>query len=140
MGRSRYANCGRVIGWVMIPKISAQVGYGDRLVPIQFEFSSPEAVTLYVAGSFNNWSAQASPLTRGYGGRWGKVTTLAPGNYEYCLVVDGRWILDPTNQVSVENPYGGRNSVLTVAESKETAHLIEAKHQPFRIAKKNHPV
>jgi 1,4-alpha-glucan branching enzyme len=125
----------------MIPKTSdAQTAHANELVPINFEFNNPDAVTVYVAGSFNDWNERTSPLTRGYGGRWGKVATLAPGNYEYCLVVDGRWILDPMNQVSVDNPYGGRNSVLTVEESKATAHLIDAEHQPFKVSKKIVPV
>jgi len=125
----------------MIPKTN---GAGDTrhndLAPIHFEFNSPEAVTVHVAGSFNEWSARATPLTRGYGGRWGKVVSLAPGAYEYCLVVDGQWILDPMNQVSAANPYGGRNSVLTVPESKAAAHLINAEHEPFQISGKKGPL
>ena len=125
----------------MTPKISeAHAAHVNELVPIHFEYNDPEAVTVHVAGSFNDWDERTCPLTRGYGGRWGKETTLTPGDYEYCLVVDGRWILDPMNQASVHNPYGGRNSVLTVMESKAAAHLIDAEHEPFKIAKKNIPV
>jgi len=28
-------------------------------------------------------------------GNWWKETSLAPGTYEYCLVVDGPWLPDP---------------------------------------------
>src|SRR5215212_5644870 len=125
----------------MIPKISeAHAAHVHESMPINFEFNDPEAVTVHVAGSFNQWSSVANPLTRGYGGRWGTTTSLAPGSYEYCLVVDGRWITDPMNQVSVANEFGGRNSVLNVAESKGAAHLIDAEHEPFQIAPKNGPV
>ena len=132
----------------MIPKnpealtaiAEAQGADVKQLLPIHFEFNDPAAVTVHVAGSFNGWSPQATPLTRSYGGRWENSTTLEPGNYEYCLVVDGRWILDPRNQVSVDNPYGGRNSVLIVVASKAAAHLIEAEHQPFLISAKSGPV
>jgi hypothetical protein len=125
----------------MIPKASdAHARHVNELAPIHFEFNNPDAVTVYVAGSFNDWDERASPLTRGFGGRWGKVTMLAPGDYEYCLVVDGRWMLDPMNQVSVGNPYGGRNSLLTVEESKEAAHLIDAEHEPFKISQKDGPL
>jgi hypothetical protein len=30
--------------------------------------------------------------------------------------VDGQWLPDPNAKESVENPFGGRNSVLTVSE------------------------
>jgi hypothetical protein len=40
---------------------------------------------------------------------------LAPGTYEYCLVVDGQWMPDPLARETVPNPFGGRNSVLKVA-------------------------
>ncbi|HUS35531.1 MAG TPA: glycogen-binding domain-containing protein [Verrucomicrobiae bacterium] len=122
----------------MNPKITEEhAAHITELVPIQFEFNNPEAVTVHVAGTFNAWSERASPLTRGYGGRWARAMALEPGDYEYCLVVDGRWILDPMNQVSVHNSYGGRNSVLTVPESKQASHLIDAEHEPLQLAKKN---
>jgi 1,4-alpha-glucan branching enzyme len=125
----------------MNPKTSeVHAAHVTELVPIHFEYNNSEAVTVHVAGSFNDWDERKSPLTRGYGGRWGKVATLAPGDYEYCLVVDGRWILDPMNQASVHNPYGGLNSVLQVAESKAAAHLIDAEHEPFEVSTKNGPV
>ena len=38
------------------------------------------------------------------------------GRYEYLFVVDGQWLPDPNARESVQNPYGGTNSVLTVSE------------------------
>ena len=46
---------------------------------------------------------------------------LAPGVYEYCLVVDGEWMADPSTEESVPNPFGGRNSVLRVRRSEGAA-------------------
>ena len=34
--------------------------------------------------------------------------------YQYKLVVDGQWILDPLNPQEAPNDFGGRNNVLTV--------------------------
>jgi hypothetical protein len=42
-------------------------------------------------------------------------------------VVDGRWIPDPLAREAVPNPFGGRNSLLKVACSLETAHPTDAK-------------
>ena len=41
---------------------------------------------------------------------------LPEGRHEYLFVVDGQWLPDPNAKESVANPYGGRNSVLTVSE------------------------
>jgi hypothetical protein len=48
------------------------------------------------------------------GGRWAKELTLAPGTYEYLLVVDGRWLPDPNARDFVPNPFGGMNCLITV--------------------------
>ena len=100
------------------------------LIPIRFEFRNPSAGSVYVAGTFNKWRPMATPLTRGYGGHWGKFTALRAGTYEYCLVVDEDWILDPLNEASVTNPFGGRNSVLTVSHSTAEPSLFSAEYLP----------
>jgi Glycogen recognition site of AMP-activated protein kinase len=43
-----------------------------------------------------------------------KYAFLEPGTYEYCFVVDGKWIPDPLAKEMVPNPFGSRNSVITV--------------------------
>jgi 1,4-alpha-glucan branching enzyme len=88
-----------------------------QLVPVRFEFTHPTATTVCVAGSFNDWQPEAKTLHSSGAGRWWKETVLAPGTYEYCLVVDGRWMPDPLAKDTVPNPFGGRNSVLKVAIS-----------------------
>ena len=47
-------------------------------------------------------------------GRWLKELVLPPGTYEYLFVADGRWLPDPLAQATTPNPFGGRNSVVTV--------------------------
>ena len=59
--------------------------------------------------------------------------TLAPGTYEYGLVVDGNWMTAPHARESVPNPFGGRNSILRVATSPEAAHLADAENIPLKI-------
>jgi ElaB/YqjD/DUF883 family membrane-anchored ribosome-binding protein len=63
---------------------------GLQLVPVRFEFTHPTATSVCVAGSFNQWRPEAKTLHPEGGGRWHKETVLAPGTYEYCLVVDAR--------------------------------------------------
>ena len=47
-------------------------------------------------------------------GRWAKVLALAPGDYEYCPVVDGEWKPDPLVNETAPNPVGGVNSICRV--------------------------
>lgn len=103
---------------------------GLRLEPVRFEFTHPTASTVCVAGTFNDWSAEAKPMHPLGEGRWLKETVLSPGAYEYLLVVDGRWILDPLARESVPNPFGGRNSILRVASPTETAELVTVERAP----------
>jgi 1,4-alpha-glucan branching enzyme len=109
---------------------------GPALVPVRFEFTHPTATTVCVAGTFNHWQPEAKTLHPAGGGRWLKETALVPGIYEYCLVVDGQWMPDPLAKETVPNPFGGRNSVLTVASSPEAAHLADAETLPLNDATK----
>jgi hypothetical protein len=65
-------------------------------------------------------------MTRESSDHWVRTILLPEGGYEYCLVVDGEWILDPLNQLSVANPFGGRNSVFTIDPFDPAPHLLEA--------------
>jgi 1,4-alpha-glucan branching enzyme len=103
-----------------------------QLVPVRFEFQSPTAKTVCLAGTFNGWQPEAKTLHSSGVGNWWKETSLAPGSYEYCLVVDGKWIPDPLAKETAANPFGGRNSVLHVASSPEAAHLADAEKLPLK--------
>jgi 1,4-alpha-glucan branching enzyme len=105
---------------------------GLQLQPVRFEFTHPTATSVYIAGTFNQWQPEAKTLHSSGVGHWWKETALAPGTYEYCLIVDGRWMPDPLARESVPNPFGGKNSVLRVASSPETAHLAEAENLPLK--------
>jgi 1,4-alpha-glucan branching enzyme len=97
---------------------------GPRLEPVRFEFTHPTASTVCVAGTFNDWHAEAKPIHPLGDGRWLKETVLPAGTYEYRLVVDGQWIADPLAPESVPNPFGGRNSLLKVARSPEASLFV----------------
>lgn len=102
-----------------------------QTVPVRFQFEHPSAATVCLAGTFNDWNPVAKPMHHAGKGHWMKDTMLAPGNYEYCLVVDGQWMPDPLARETVPNPYGSANSVLKVASSPEAAHLDDAENMPL---------
>ena len=103
-----------------------------KRVPVHFEFADPKATTVCLAGTFNHWQPETKSLHSSGVGNWWKETALAPGTYEYCFVVDGHWITDPLANESVANPFGGRNSVLTVPSSPAAAHLSQATNLPLK--------
>ena len=105
---------------------------GPQLVPVRFEFTHPTATTVCLAGTFNQWQPESKTLHSSGVGHWWKETALVPGIYEYCLVVDGQWMPDPLARESVPNPFGGRNSILKVANSEVTAHLQDAENFPLK--------
>jgi hypothetical protein len=67
-----------------------------------------------VAGNFNNWRPDATPLKNTGDKEWVVRLMLRSGQYEYRFVVDGRWSEDPGASQRVANPYGDFNSVLVV--------------------------
>jgi hypothetical protein len=82
-----------------------------------FSFEDPAAATVHLAGGFNGWSQDGTPMADPDGdGVWTAVIELPPGRYEYKFVVDGgaRWVEDAGNPEAVPDPYGGRNSVIVV--------------------------
>jgi len=82
---------------------------------ISLELVKPEAKQVCVAGSFNEWKPEKTPLIPAGNGRWVGDLSVGPGRYEYLFVVDGQWLPDPNAKESVANPFGGTNSVLTVS-------------------------
>lgn len=82
--------------------------------PVTFDYFNPAARSVFLAGSFNDWSAAAAPMTRDGEGHWSAELILTPGSYEYRLIVDGLWQEDPMAAGFKANPFGGLNSVVVV--------------------------
>jgi len=88
---------------------------GARTVrAVRLEVFQPNAMDVCVAGSFNEWQPQATPMVPLGEGRWAKELTLPDGRYEYRFVVDGKWVSDPNAAESAPNPFGSSNSVITI--------------------------
>ncbi len=84
---------------------------------VRLDFTHPEASEVFVAGTFNDWKPQVTPMIPLGNGRWIKILVLPPGDYEYLFFADGKWIPDPHATRTVPNPFGGVNSVLEVERS-----------------------
>jgi hypothetical protein len=85
---------------------------GGAPVLAQLRLAAPDARAVFVAGDFNGWRPETTPLRRGDGGTWSVRVPLAPGRrYQYVFVVDGRWVPDPAAPAT-DDGFGGQNAVL----------------------------
>lgn len=86
-----------------------------RIRIVFFELAEPVNYSVCIAGTFNEWRPQVTPMIRLGEGCWGKELSLPPGVYEYRLTVDGKWIPDPLAEEYIRNSFGGINSVLKIS-------------------------
>lgn len=74
---------------------------------------APGAESVHVAGTFNNWDASATPLTKDRNGVWKTRLKLPSGEHEYKFVIDQEWLTDPCNPNTRANGFGTWNSVFS---------------------------
>ena len=66
-------------------------------------------------GDFNEWVPESLEFTESQGRPlWHKTISLRPGSYAYKYLVDGCWIADPNNESTIEDAYGGVNSLISL--------------------------
>ncbi len=96
-------------------KKSRETSTTGELPKIIFKVDSPMAQEVYLAGTFNNWIVNKTSLMKKLeNGTWVKILTLPEGDYRYKFVIDGKWVEDPANELSKENEFGGKDSILMV--------------------------
>jgi hypothetical protein len=73
-----------------------------------------DALTVALAGTFNDWSPRRTLCGREAAG-WICRVELPPGKYTYRFVVDNRSMLDPANPERETDDTGNLNSVIVVS-------------------------
>ena len=82
----------------------------DKKGTIRFSIKrSGSTKSVQLAGDFNAW--KPVQMRKGQNGVFAMDVPLRPGTYQYRFIIDGQWLADPDNAISVPNPYGGTNSV-----------------------------
>lgn len=96
------------------PMVAAAVA--PETVYVRFELVAPDAESVTLAGSFNEWQAGGIPLIRREsGGLWTATVPLPVGEHQYLFVVNGEeWLPDPRAHAQVDDGFGGTNSVIVV--------------------------
>ncbi len=108
----------------MIPQLSVLTCWGEgvpyallikrsSVIPVTFIFDphGKRYNKVRIAGQINDWNPDRNPMQFN-GNTWETKVLLTPGNYQYKLVVDDDWILDPGNPDTISNGIGGYNSLL----------------------------
>lgn len=82
---------------------------------VRFVLYAPEARTVAVAGTFNQWDATTTPLVRSDpAGVWSVTLVLPTGEHQYAFVVDGRRFLPDPAAPAVDDGFGRKNSLLAL--------------------------
>jgi len=82
----------------------------------QFVGRFPDARSVHVVGTFNDWRPGTIALEDlRHDGVWSATVVLPTGTYEYMFVVDGeRWVPDHLADRLVADDFGRENSVVIV--------------------------
>jgi len=84
-----------------------------ELQEVTFTFCVERGSEVFVAGTFNDWDATRNRLVW-RDGAYAVTLKLAKGRYEYKMVVNGTWCMDPECPDWVPNGFGSLNSVIVV--------------------------
>ena len=107
--------------WITDPGNPFTTGEGDMtnsFLPVKPNYTlaldqHAGARRVILSGSFNGWSTSGYKMQE-WAGSWIIPLYLKPGKYTYKFIVDGKWILDPSNNLWEDNEYGTNNSVLWI--------------------------
>ena len=86
----------------------------DEILTTTFAVQAPDAQSVYVTGSFNDWSLDESCRLTNDSGTWKITLSLKPGVYKYQFIIDGKWQEDPQNTMRERNSFGDINSLIEI--------------------------
>ena len=97
---------------------------GDVLFELASEACASQVDSVFVAGSFNNWSTKAAPMML-VGTTWTARLSLLDGRHYYKFVWrdaagETHWLTDPRNLCMADDGHGGANSIVDVEFGQPT--------------------
>jgi hypothetical protein len=99
------------------PKTAEIPSGGEQaLVAVTFSFNHPQARSISLIGSFNQWNPagfEMQPQADGH--RWVLELRLPPGRHTYAFLIDGRVaVADPNSTFAESDGFGSKNSILFI--------------------------
>jgi len=97
------------------------------MVKHRFILESSSSSSIFIMGSFNDWSRSSLKMIEVNKGRFEKEIQLEPQKYEYKFIINGDEILDPLNKNVVSNNIGGYNSLIDLSnkDAKYSSQLLK---------------
>jgi cyclomaltodextrinase / maltogenic alpha-amylase / neopullulanase len=100
------------------PSRTADAGSDVKFYSHVFSYRPPDGRrhSVMVAGDFNSWSHDATPMIRRSDGDYSVSVEMTEGVHPYKFLVDGNWTADPHADPSLEEPdgFGGKNSAVLI--------------------------
>jgi serine protease AprX len=83
---------------------------------VVFFYHDDAAENIFLAGDFNDWKTNETPLTKGSDGIWrAAINCLKAGKYRYKFLIDSEfWTEDRSHGLKEEDGFGGFHSILIV--------------------------
>ena len=99
------------------------------MVKHKFVLESASSSSVFVMGSFNDWSRSSLKMAEVNNGLFEIEIQLEPQKYEYKFITNGDEILDPLNDNVVSNNIGGYNSLIDLSDKndKHSSQLLKKK-------------
>lgn len=94
--------------------VLAVTGEDGNLQRVELVYPDFAGRELKIAGEFNNWAPDEGVETIIDGDDIRKIFYVEPGEYQYRLIIDGKWRNDPTNPDQILNSLGVHTSMLKV--------------------------
>jgi len=94
--------------------VLAVMGEDGNLQRVELVYPDFAGRELKIAGEFNNWAPDEGVDTIVDGDDIRKIFYVEPGEYQYRLIIDGKWRNDPTNPDQILNSLGVHTSMLKV--------------------------
>jgi chromosome partitioning protein len=95
-------------------KVLAVTGDHGDLQRVELTYPDFGGRDLKIAGEFNDWVPDQGVETILEDDAIHKILYVEPGEYQYRLVIDGKWRNDPTNPDQIMNSMGVHTSMLKV--------------------------
>ncbi len=89
---------------------------------ILFSFDPKEKIysKVSIVGEMTGWNPNVI-FMENKNGIWQTELVLNPGRYQYQIVADGNWFLDPNNPEKIDNGIGGYNSSFVIGNDGESS-------------------
>ncbi len=123
--------------WLAKPSVASDSDQAppttSDLLAANFTIYAPGARTVFLSGDFNGWAPNQLRLRDDdNNGTWSVVLHLAPGQYGYVFMVDGKRVLLPNGQ-RVQDDKRGAHSVMDVSANRLRMSLPGSKDK-YRAA------